>query len=70
MAIVQCIENHFNWPELKVCREVQILLFPAVNFEEYDDELNNFCSVYREVNRFHLSVQLDFLKIRLMMSIP
>ena len=39
-----------------------MLLFPAVNGEEYDEELNNVCSVYWEVNRLHLSTQLDPFK--------
>ena len=35
----------------------------AVNSEDYDDELNNFCSLYREqVNSLHMSAQLSLVK--------
>ena len=53
-TIAQCVEDHFKQPGLKLSRDVEMLLLL-----EYDDELNNACSGYREkVNCLHLSIQL------------
>ena len=62
-TIVQCLEDRFNQPGLKIIRNVKMLLFHADNGEEYDDELSNVCLVYRkEVNQLRLSAQLDLFE--------